>query len=181
MLAATPLLAAEHMTVSVCTLGHLSESALARAEAEASTLFHPVDVEISWAKCEDAPVGEEAAQQHWFTVRMCGDPLVGSPGPASLDTLGEAFISDDQSGYLVEVYYKAAQTLASREEVDSGTLLGCVMAHEIGHLLLGPGHAPDGVMRALWDARDMDGIRKGWLKFRPDEGVRIRKALRNSR
>lgn len=181
ILTAAPLLAGEQMTISVCTQGHLSDSALAHAEAAAAGLFHSVNVDIVWASCDGAPVGEEAAQQHWYTIRLCGEPIDGGPGPLSLDTLGEAFISEDQPGYLVEVYYKAAEALAYRSQVEASTLVGCVMAHELGHLLLGPGHAPDGVMRALWDARDLDGIRHGWMKFRPDEGVRIRQALQNFR
>ena len=41
--------------------------------------------------------------------------------------------------------------MATRVGVESGMLLGRVMAHEVGHLLLGSGYpAEAGVMRADW-------------------------------
>jgi hypothetical protein len=46
------------------------------------------------------------------------------------------------------------------------------MVHEIGHLLLGPGHTVAGVMRAKWKFQDFDQVRKQWLTF--DAGQRIR-------
>jgi len=181
VLSAGSLFACERMTVSVCNVGRLSDAVVARTEATAEALFRSIDVEIVWAKCEDAPLGEEAAQQHWFTIRLRGEGLMAPVGPASLDTLGEAFLSDDQSGYLAEVYDKPVEELAFRRDVDAATLLAFVTAHEIGHLLLGPGHAPDGIMRASWEARDMDAIRKGWLKFNGAEAARIRQVLREGR
>ena len=177
ILSVASLSAGARMTVSVCTEGRPAELPRLRAQAVASSVYRMVNVEIAWAKCEDAPVGEEAARQHWYTIRLCGDPLMGSPGLLSLDTLGEAFLSEDGPGYLAEVYYNSAGELASRARVDSGTLLGYVMAHEIGHLLLGPGHAPEGVMRASWKSYDFDLIRMGRMKFHSEEGARIRQAL----
>jgi hypothetical protein len=177
-----PLWAGERMTVSVCILGRLGEATVARAEAETAAVFRFADVETVWAKCEDAPLGAEAAEQHWFTLRLRGDGPVATADSGMLDTLGEAFFADEnQPGYVADVYYKGAQALAYREQMEPGVLLGCVMAHEIGHLLLGPGHAPDGIMRAAWEARDLDAIRKGWLKFNGAESARIRQVLRAGR
>jgi hypothetical protein len=54
------------------------------------------------------------------------------------------------------------------------------MAHELGHLLLGPGHVPGGIMRAGWKSGDLDAVRKRSLKFNPAQSARIREALRTS-
>jgi hypothetical protein len=174
------MFAGERMNVSVCPVGRLNEKAVARAEAEAAALFHSIDVEIVWAKCEDGPLGEEAEQQHWFTIRLRSDRPFGTPGPASHDTLGEAFFSDDQTGYLAEVYYQPAQSLAARQQVEPAVLLGGVIAHELGHLLLGPEHGPSGIMRAAWDKRDLEAIRWRRLKFNPTESAQIRQVLQDS-
>ncbi len=174
------MLAGDRITVSVCTLGHLSSKAVARAETGTAALFRSMDVDVVWGKCEGAPVGEEAAQQHWFTLRMRAGSPFGIPESASLDTLGQAFLSESRAGYLAEVYYETTQSLASREQLEPEDLLASVMAHELGHLLLGPGHAPDGVMRAAWDGRDLESIRMGRLKFSRVEAVRIHQALQDS-
>jgi hypothetical protein len=180
VLSAAPILASERMNVSVCPLGRLRDSAVVGAEAAAAGLFHSMDIDIVWARCDAGPVGEEATRQHWFTIRLRDDRPPGAPTSASLDTLGEAFFSDDQAGYLAEVYYRAGQDLASSEQMAPSALLGCVMAHELGHLLLGPGHAPGGIMRAGWNATDLDAIRRGSLKFNAAESARIRQKLQDS-
>jgi hypothetical protein len=180
ILAAMPALAAEHMTVSVCSPGHLSAKLLAGAESVAANLFHSAGIEIVWARCELGLEGDAAVRQHWFTVRFrAGRPFV-PPALAALDTLGEAFTSVDEPGYIVEVYYEAVETLAQTKQSEVSTLLGFAMAHELGHLLLGPQHAPRGVMRAAWDLNDLEAMRQGCLRFRPAESARMRTVLHAS-
>jgi len=180
ILLALPLYGGEQMTVSVCTRGRLDERAVAGAEAATAALFHTIDIEVVWAKCETSLQGDEATQQHWFTVRLRdGRPFI-TPDRAALDTLGEAFLSVENGGYIVDVYYEVVQTLGSAQQVGATALLGYVIAHELGHLLLGPGHGTNGVMRAAWDLRDLEAIRQGRLKFSPAEGVRMRQALQGT-
>jgi len=165
------------MTVSVCTRGSLDQKVVTGAEATAAALFQSVDIEIVWAKCETGPEGDAAARQHWFTVRLRdGQPFI-TPDPAALDTLGEAFFSLDNAGWVVDVYYQTVHTLATAKQVELTALLGHVIAHELGHLLLGPGHAAKGVMRQFWDLRDLNAIRQCCLKFSPAEGIRMRSVL----
>jgi hypothetical protein len=178
ILFSAPLFAGERITVSVCTQGRLTEKTVIASEAGAAARFRLADIEIAWAKCEIGLEGDEAAQQHWFTVRLReGRPFI-TPVTSALDTLGEAFLSLDNAGYIADVYYEVVQTVAAAQEVELTTLLGYVIAHELGHLLLGPGHSTRGVMRAGWDFRDLEAIRQGVLKFSPAEGDRMRRILR---
>ena len=175
VLFAGPVFAGEQMTVSVCTRGSLDVRAITGAEAAAAALFRPLDIEVAWAKCEVGLEGDEATQQHWYTVRLRdGRPFIT---PSTLDTLGEAFLSIDNAGYIVDVYYEAVQTVAISKEVDLTRLLGYVIAHELGHLLLGPAHGPYGVMRAVWNVYDLEAIRQGHLKFSAAQGARMRSVL----
>lgn len=177
VLFATTVSASERMTVSICTRGSLDQKVVAGAEAAAAALFRSIDIEIVWAKCEIGLEGDAAARQHWFTVRLRdGKPFI-TPGPAALDTLGEAFLPVESAGYIADVYYQVVQALATAKQVEFTPLSGYVIAHELGHLLLGPGHAATGVMRAAWDLRDLEAIRRGRLKFTPAEGARMRNVL----
>ncbi|MGA2181474.1 MAG: hypothetical protein ABSH47_00465 [Bryobacteraceae bacterium] len=180
LLSTAALFASERMNVSICNPGHLSESAVVRAEAQTAAVFHSMGIEIVWAKCGAGPASEEAAHQHWFTIRLRGDRPPETPGPASLELLGRAFVSAGRAGYLADVYYKAVQSLASRAQIDAEAVIGCVMVHELGHLLLGPGHVSDGIMRAAWTAKDMEAIRQRWLKFNCTENARIRRELQDA-
>jgi len=179
VLFATLAFAGETMNVSVCPLGRVSAKAVTGAEAEAVTLFRGIDVEIVWKGCEEAPIGQEAADQHWFTVRLRDDgPAVEAETP-STDMLGAAFFSDN-GGYVADVYYREIQTLSSRKAIEPSTLLAYVMAHELGHLLLGPEHSPSGIMRAAWDNKDLEAVRMGWLQFGRAEIARIHRVLQQS-
>lgn len=51
------------------------------------------------------------------------------------------------------------------------------MAHELGHLILGPGHSIDGVMRATWRRKQLDALDKRWLKFTEEDAARLRHGL----
>jgi hypothetical protein len=48
------------------------------------------------------------------------------------------------------------------------TLLGDLMAHELGHLLLGPrSHSPRGIMCAIWGTQELRNAAQGALLFEP--------------
>jgi hypothetical protein len=162
------------MTVSVCIRGDLDEKTIVRGEETAAALFQSIDIETVWAKCAIGLEGDEAVRRHWFTLRLRdGRPFI-PPAPLAVDALGEAFLSEDNVGYIAEVYYQAVEALAATQSAELPQLLGYVIAHELGHLLLGPGHSLQGVMRAAWNRRDVQAIRQGGVRFSPAEGARMR-------
>jgi hypothetical protein len=53
------------------------------------------------------------------------------------------------------------------------------MAHEIGHVLLGPNsHSPSGIMRVQWSAEDFKHFRKKDFCFTPEQTTKLRTELR---
>jgi hypothetical protein len=59
-------------------------------------------------------------------------------------------------------------------------LLGYILAHELGHLLLGHGsHSRAGIMKAVVVPDDIVQLRQGTVTFHPAEAKRIRNRLRN--
>jgi hypothetical protein len=71
---------------------------------------------------------------------------------------------------LASVYYGDAALLADRQKLrsDLPLLLGCFVAHEIGHLLLdSEGHSPTGVMQAEWGPRQLEQALTGRMTFTP--------------
>jgi hypothetical protein len=63
----------------------------------------------------------------------------------------------------------------ARTPDDRPALLGSVLAHEIGHIFLGPGaHSPTGLMRAHWQAREYRDSEHGVLLFTGRQGRQIR-------
>ncbi len=165
----------QEMNVSLCNLGELPEPVIARAKSETESVFQSAGIRIYWRGCDEGPAGP--LQSPWFTLRLrAGKPPV-TAGPTSLDAMGRAFLAANGSGSLADAYVESIRSLAERHEADADALLGCVIAHELGHLLLGPGHVPDGVMRAAWNGNELKALRQRWLKFNETERILLRQRL----
>jgi len=80
-------------------------------------------------------------------------------------------------GWLATVFSDRIDRAATRLGVDTGTLLGLVAAHEVGHLLLGSTyHAEGGLMRADWSDALLARESQGW-RFSMGEAARIHSVL----
>ena len=63
------------------------------------------------------------------------------------------------------------------QEWQTYQILGCSIAHELGHLLLGGEHTRRGVMRSVWGSADLLLMSKREIKFTSEERERIQQAL----
>ena len=79
----------------------------------------------------------------------------------------------------ISVFYRDVQELAQTYGVPPEVLFGFVIAHELGHLLLGPdAHTCLGLMRPVWTRADVvNGVAQGQFRFSAAEGERIRRRL----
>jgi hypothetical protein len=81
-------------------------------------------------------------------------------------------------GTYADVYAGGADLLANGSESLSGVMLGHLMAHELGHLLLGtPDHAAAGIMSCPWGRPETEGAAQGRLLFYSGEAKRMRANL----
>ena len=82
------------------------------------------------------------------------------------------------------VFFHRAEELAKRKAAlgrnyypSLPVILGHVMAHELGHLLLGYQHRPAGIMTADWKKRELAKMAQGKFGFTAREGERLRGAV----
>jgi hypothetical protein len=170
------LTADQQMNVALCNPGGVSESLIAGAKAEAELVYRSAGVQIVWHECKAFPPPAGQAYDPWFVIRLRTDKPPLTVSSTSLDVMGKAFVADS-GGYMADAYFQAIRATSERYHSDSDVLLGFVMAHELGHLLLGAGHTPDGVMQAAWGQKQIDALRQRWLRFNERSAVRIRHAL----
>ena len=100
------------------------------------------------------------------TLRVLRRPVPG----ADADTLGSS------TGPKIAVNYSRVERLAESYGIFPDRILGCVIAHELGHVLLGPNsHSARGVMTARWTDGELETIGH-WsvLRFLPSEKQRLR-------
>jgi hypothetical protein len=172
--------AGEHMRVAVCNIGELPAPAIQHAEAEAGYVFQSMGIEIQWTGCGAELDSEDARTRPDFIIRVRVGGHINKTGPVSLEAMGRAFMNEDGAGHMVDVYYGAIQQLTALYPVaDRDQVLGCTMVHELGHLLIGAGHRPTGIMRAAWSEGELTAISRRHLKFNDAERAAILKKLRS--
>jgi len=93
---------------------------------------------------------------------------------AGSDIFGSALQpANDGFGVVADVYADRVRELAGGREAE--VVLGRVITHELGHLLLGKNaHSAAGIMHATWRARDLELTREAAMSFLPSEAKRIR-------
>jgi hypothetical protein len=86
-----------------------------------------------------------------------------------------AFLSAEGKGCYSDVFYDRATELHANWNVGLADILGNVMAHELGHLLLGSNsHAGTGIMRAHWQGEELRHLSRGSLWFTNEQGDHMR-------
>jgi len=81
-------------------------------------------------------------------------------------------------GRLAYAFYDRIGAAAQQYRTDVSKLLGYVMAHELGHILLAEGsHSPTGIMSARWGHFKLDLVAETFLRFTKEQAESIRKSV----
>ncbi len=173
------------ITLHVYNYAHIVTTLLARAEGEATTIFRRAGVEAVWVDCplsgaelEKFPACQERMGAADFVLRIRSSPMTPKAA-AHNDALGSALAClQDEAGCSAEVFYQRVTEWAGSGDISVYQLLGHAMAHEIGHLLLGPNsHSRDGIMRPQWNPSDLRVIAQASLRFTPEQAAHLRAAV----
>ncbi len=158
---------------------------LAQAEREAGRIYERAGIQTEWLDCPLTP-GE--------AVRYPACQLPASPTRLALRVLprdlarllglsraasGSALVPADGSyGMTAQVCPQCVEELAHSHTAAFAVVLGAVIAHELGHLLLGvDSHAPTGLMSGFWQKKELDRLAGGRLLFASQEGDRMRRQV----
>ena len=82
------------------------------------------------------------------------------------------------SGDFATVSVEFAERLEESGVARLPEILGHIMAHEVGHVLLSGGrHSVNGIMRARWGSNEWRLMREGKLNFAPEQSRFLRAEL----
>jgi hypothetical protein len=139
------------------------------AQQAVAEILADIDVAVEWRQASGSrPGGSRVVRLTMLPYE--GGVLRSHDGPV----MGTA-ARTDQGTALAWVYYQRVIEEADHHLVPPARLLACVIAHEIGHLVLdSPGHEPDGLMRAVWNAADFRRASIGRLRFATAARRRLR-------
>jgi hypothetical protein len=144
------------------------------AERTASRVFRQAGVVVHWVNCSLAPDCPGDIQTGDLVIRMV-------PHARSLqsEVFGVSFLGSGGVGVYADVFLESIQQLReSANDVSASATLGAVIAHELGHLLLGTNaHSPQGIMQARWQAEQLRNVGQGRMLFTPEQAGRLRNKI----
>jgi len=164
------------LAVSVFNDAEVPQNVLQVAQRRAETVLDGAGIVLTWLDC--------GTPDHWVQDIGCRD--IAFPSHLSVrlarngrhrtgDVFGESFLDDQGFGNYASVYVEPLAASKALDVVSEGDLLGYVVVHELGHLLLGlDSHSADGVMRGKWNFAALQQVARGTLIFSANEAERMR-------
>ena len=167
------------LTVRLYNTSGIPAPELAAARRTAESILRDAGMDVTFRYC-----GHRLSPQHPLdpcddrlkpsevVVRMINAPAVHTT--LNPDAYGMAYVVQaTDRGWLATVFSDRIDEAAARVGVEPGTLLGRVMAHEVGHLLLGASyHGDAGLMRAAWPDALLSRAGEDW-RFSIGEAARM--------
>jgi len=176
------------ITILVYNNAPVPDDLLRAAEGEADRIFARAGVGVNWFDCsmEHPGVGSQGpCHDGWGTINMGLRVVVNPPPPTDPRTHLVDPRRPERLGFavrpgLASVYYDPRWRFAGDERaLHLPMILGVVIAHEVGHLLLGPDrHSRQGLMRPEWDSRQFHQATLRELFFSEEESADIRAEAR---
>jgi len=168
------------ITVQVYNYSQASPAILSKAEREAGRILSKAGLQLVWLKC---PVGPSAAGSQGLCQKT---PEATDLRLRILAAPVKNKVPDTVFGFavnpvLASVYYDYAVRRAKSDdaEFEAPILLGCVIAHELGHLLLGTNrHSSTGIMQGRWGSNQFRQLMTGFLIFTTAEAQLMRAEAR---
>ena len=162
--------------IRVTNYAEIPHGYLKAAEREASRIFSAARLLTEWVNCTNK-------NSVTVTLNPCSQPL--QPHEIVLRLISEstsAQFQDSVFGFAVvplvaSVYVNCAVRSAKKDnaEFEIPMILGSVIAHEIGHLLLGlNSHSPTGIMQKRWERDQLRQVMTGNMLFTGAQGQLMR-------
>jgi hypothetical protein len=173
--------------VGIYNYAKIKRSELRQAETLAAALFYTAGVRIVWLECLHKAVSFRSLSDDPapdFSVRILRDSKSARARRASgVDVMGESIIPSGVdgpvAGGIANIFYEQVKEVTSAWGQYTSAVLGEAIAHELGHLMLGPQHSRRGIMKILWTPRDQALITRCELRFLPGQAVELQRAARS--
>ena len=153
---------------------------LIEAEQHAAEIFHRAGIELTWIDC---PVSRSEIEKFPTCTPITGDRAVTLK--IIPETMAKRFGLPPSNrgvtfhGHASYVFYHRVQELSNHAGLSESVVLAHIIAHELGHLLLGEGaHADQGIMMEDLHVNDFRQAEKGRpLTFSAEQAQRMRKRM----
>jgi len=169
------------MSVRVYDYAGIPADMLRLAESEAARIYAKAGAYLEWHECP-VTAGAESADP------TCDAPLTPSDLQLRIvkrvNLVGLHASAEDIGftiGNMATVQMEPLQKFESYERLRvsfSYQMLARAMAHEFGHVLLGPEHSSQGIMRACWGEDQLEVTAVNDMVFTPDQEKALQLAIK---
>jgi hypothetical protein len=179
------------LTVQVTDYAQVDAKTLGEAEQVAVAIFRNARVQTRWVDMSGVakrsllyPNDLDLSVPPYVQIHILSQDMASLLGmPDNVMGLAPGKGPDR---HLVYVFYAYVRLVAERQVREhmkgavpryatAAQILGTMMAHELGHILLNlPSHSKTGIMRGNWDLTDLCNIGYGYLLFTPQQAEVIR-------
>ena len=158
---------------------HVPKQLLQEVEKKAGRIFQAINVDVEWTDCptqDQDPSSYPECPEHFSSTDVI------------LHLVPKAYttrLQEDQTGggafaqaRWVNIFWSNLQKAAQATNGCATSLFAHTIAHEIGHVLLGPNaHSAKGIMSAEWGAQTLIRMNQEGLYFTDKQGEYIRTSL----
>ena len=167
-----------HLTVRVYDYAQLPAEERHELAANAQRILRQAGVEVEFVECYRAgvetglPACSGCLHPAEFMLRIfTAKSTANGKQPAFAAMTPEG-------GAIMTLYINPMECGGGGGALGYGTRLGHAVAHEIGHLLLGPNsHSSGGIMRSVWRKTEDESMAKRSLLFDSGQASRLRATL----
>lgn len=172
------------VSIRIHDYAHIEDAALARAQEVVSGMYGAIGVRTDWLEPLQQSdgvfdrVGALDSTPSDLVVIILTSAMADR-GVIPDGIMGFAAIERGVGGRVAYVIYDRVRDFAGDTTVDDMRMMGIVMAHEIGHLLLThQSHSAGGLMRGRWQQSEFRSARPHDLQFSEPQASEIRRTLR---
>jgi hypothetical protein len=171
--ASTGVIEAPQIIVYVYDDSQVPRDTLVHAEQQATNVYDHAGLAVMWINCIHP--GIEACHSGGEPVNLVLRITMKIAHSTNDAAFGLAYLGNNGKGRYADVFWPRIEELQATSKIDAGRLLGAIMAHEMGHLLLGSNaHAVGGIMEAHWQGWELRRIHMGALLFLPSQAKQMR-------
>lgn len=163
------------ITVCLYDYSELPAGTPHKSQIEVNRIFHHARIDLRWLESRRYAVDS-------VPFVPCGD-VAGFSGlvlklvPAQMTRYFHTAPNELGFAAGTQAWVFVGHVRTASEFHDFFVILGDVMAHELGHLLLGPGHSPSGIMCPSYRKETLLSAEFGRLLFTPEQARRMREKL----
>lgn len=183
----SPVVSAEEVqqiTIGVYDYAQAASGVLLKAERVTAEILQNAGVSVVWLACS----ADETTPSNPGCANLVGPlklelHIVPNAMAGRLRQKGDVFGiaaegGEGEFGCDAWVFYDEVKEAAAKTGLSLPQILGTVIAHELGHLLLGANsHSRTGLMRARWARQELLAADLGQLSFSNSERDRIRHSM----